>query len=137
MLIHNFKLTSVVLDFGYKSKLLTLAKNCGFVVLIYTSPIPVKKMADTTDGGPPFVFILRAAPTPAACSPCPIQGRRFSCRRYIFPYTHCIPCRNLGRPRTAPAFPLPKGPEPRCNRIAGSRFLCCTVFLPYKTSILL
>ena len=45
-------------EFGYKSKLLTLAKNCGFVVLIFFSPISSKKKVDTTYCGPPFVFIL-------------------------------------------------------------------------------
>jgi len=43
---------------GYKAKLFTLAKNHGFVVLIFTSPISIKKMADTTYCGPPFVLFL-------------------------------------------------------------------------------
>jgi hypothetical protein len=45
-------------DYGYQFILLTLAKNDGFVVLIFTSPITIKKMADTTYCGPPFLLFL-------------------------------------------------------------------------------
>ena len=46
------------MNYGYKSNLLTLAKNYGFVVLIFTSPIIIEKMADTTYCGPPFLSFL-------------------------------------------------------------------------------
>ena len=44
--------------YGYKFTLLTLTKNDGFIVLIFTSPITIKKMADTTYCGPPFLLFL-------------------------------------------------------------------------------
>jgi hypothetical protein len=40
---------------GYKSNLLTRAKNCGLAVPIFPSVIFSKKMADTTYCGPPFI----------------------------------------------------------------------------------
>ena len=46
------------MDNGYHVILLTLAKNCGFAVLIFTSLILTKKMADTIYCGPPFVFMF-------------------------------------------------------------------------------
>ena len=52
---HNFKLTPKVGQFGYKSILMTLAKNCGFAVPIFPLLIFIKKIADTTYYGPPFI----------------------------------------------------------------------------------
>jgi hypothetical protein len=46
-------------DSGYKSNLLTPAKNCGFAVPIFPSMIFTKKMADPTYCGPPFFQDLR------------------------------------------------------------------------------
>ena len=43
----------------YKSNLLTLAKNCGIAVLIFSLLIFIKKIADTTYCGPPFFHVLR------------------------------------------------------------------------------
>ena len=48
-----------MMDYGYKSNLLTPAKNCGFAVPIFPSMIFTKKMADPTYCGPPFFQDLR------------------------------------------------------------------------------
>jgi hypothetical protein len=46
-------------DYGYKSNLLTLAKSDGFVVLIFTSPITIKKNGRHNILGSAFSFIFR------------------------------------------------------------------------------
>ena len=43
-----------MIDFGYQFTLLTLSKNCGFVIPIFPSMIFSKKIADTIYCGPPF-----------------------------------------------------------------------------------
>ena len=48
-------------DYGYKSILLTLAKNCGFAFLNFPTMIFKKKMADTGCSGPPFVLLNSGA----------------------------------------------------------------------------
>ena len=56
---HNFKLVSKVLYAGYKFTLLTLSKNCGFAVPIFSLLIFSKKMADTTYCGPLFILFFK------------------------------------------------------------------------------
>jgi len=48
-----------MIDCGYKSNLFTLAENDGFAVLIFRLLIIIKKIADTTYCGPPFILFLR------------------------------------------------------------------------------
>jgi hypothetical protein len=48
-----------IVDVGYKLNLFTLAENDGFAVLIFPLLIFIKKMADTTYCGPPFILFLR------------------------------------------------------------------------------
>ena len=49
----------ILLDFGYKSNLLSLAKSDGFVVLIFTSPITIKKNGGYNILWSAFSFIFR------------------------------------------------------------------------------
>jgi hypothetical protein len=44
---------------GYKSNLFALAESGGFGVLISPLLIFIKKMAETTYCGPPFILFLR------------------------------------------------------------------------------
>jgi hypothetical protein len=44
---------------GYKLNLFALAERVGFAVLISPLLIFIKKIADTTYSGPPFILFLR------------------------------------------------------------------------------
>ena len=46
-------------DYGYKLNLFALAESVGFAVLISPLLIFIKKIADTTYSGPPFILFLR------------------------------------------------------------------------------
>jgi len=56
--IRNTKI-SQILDVGYKFNLLTLAKNDGFVVQIFTSPITINKNGRHNILWSAFSFIFR------------------------------------------------------------------------------
>jgi hypothetical protein len=48
-----------MMDFGYTSNLFAAAESGGFAVLISPLLIFIKKIADTTYSGPPFILFLR------------------------------------------------------------------------------
>jgi hypothetical protein len=48
-----------IVDNGYKLNLFALAESVGFAVLISPLLIFIKKIADTTYSGPPFILFLR------------------------------------------------------------------------------
>jgi len=48
-----------MMAYGYKSNLFALAESVGVAVLIYPLLIFIKKIADTTYCGPPFIIFLR------------------------------------------------------------------------------
>jgi hypothetical protein len=48
-----------MIGYGYKSNLFAAAESGGFAVLISPLLIFIKKIADTTYCGPPFILFLR------------------------------------------------------------------------------
>jgi hypothetical protein len=57
--IHNTNIFCARFDYGYKSNPFALAESGGFAVLISPLLIFIKKIADTTYCGPPFILFLR------------------------------------------------------------------------------
>jgi len=57
--IYNTNISRARFDYGYKLNLFALAESVGFAVLISPLLIFIKKIADTTYSGPPFILFLR------------------------------------------------------------------------------